>query len=90
VIHLPEGAGLVDFAIPLAAADRAAAYEVLLRTPDRGELTLPARESTDVGRLFLHFQVDRATLPAGRYEVEVAAVAGDSRRLIASAPVELR
>jgi hypothetical protein len=89
-IHLPEGAGLIDFAAPLAAADRAAVYEVRLRTPDRGELTLPARESTDAGRLFLHFHLDRAALTAGRYEAEIAAGAGDSRRLIASGPIVLR
>jgi hypothetical protein len=89
-IHLPEGAGMIDFAAPLVAADRAAVYEVRLRTPDRGEWTLPARESTDADRLLLHFQVDRAALTAGRYEVEIAAGAGDSRRLIASGPIELR
>lgn len=80
----PEGA--VSFEMPLSPADVARGYEVRARTSGRGELVLPAVKSGES----LRFLVDRASLAAGRYEFEVFAVDGASRRLIAFVPADLK
>lgn len=80
----PEGA--VRFEIALAPADLAERYEVRARTAGRGEMVLPGIKSGES----LQFVLDRTSLVSGRYEFEVFALDGASRRLIVFVPADLK
>ncbi|HWC99520.1 MAG TPA: hypothetical protein VG456_22325 [Candidatus Sulfopaludibacter sp.] len=80
---LPPGDGAVSFALPVAAADHVSRYAVLVRTPRRTELNLPARESSGA----VYFTVDRALLQPGRYEFELYAL--PARTLLSYTPIDL-
>jgi hypothetical protein len=77
--------GTAVFAVPLPDADHAADYEVRLRTPDAKELVRPGHESGN----FLRFDVDSASLPPGRYEIEITGLDPGGRHLIAFGAVNL-
>jgi len=85
-IDLPPGNGVVAFAVRVNAADRSSEYQVRLRTAGRLELGPTASETADSGGYAVRFELDRAALGAGRYEVEVSGAKG----LIAYGPVVFR
>lgn len=85
-IDLPSGNGPVAFAVRVNAADRSPQYQVRLRTTGQVELTPAANETADNGGYAVHFELDRAVLRPGRYEVEVSGATG----LIAYGPVVFR
>jgi hypothetical protein len=85
-IDLPHGNGMVAFVVRVDAADRSPEYQVRLRTAGQAELSPAARETADSGGYAVRFELDRAALAAGRYEVEVAGAKG----LIAYGPVVFR
>ena len=84
-VQLPDAQRLV-FSIPIAPEDRAPRYEVRLRTPDRGDLVFPGKESPGA----VTFEVGRKVLVGGRYEVELSGEDAGSRRLIAFAVVSFQ
>ena len=85
-IDLPQGNGMVAFSVRVNAADRSPEYEVRLRTTERPELAPKAHETAESGGYVVRFELDRAALGAGRYEVEVSGAKG----LIAYGPVVFR
>lgn len=86
-VVLPAGSGRVSFAVPLGPADRGGSYEVRLKTPDLGDLVVAGHGGADDT---VTFDVDRSSLVAGRYEVEVSVIGTAGRRLIAYSPVDFR